>query len=554
MALDHETELQDSYIFEFYKALDCPKSLACYLLWKHKEYLQLVNMEFDPYHYNDTVLAQDSLAAVKFLSKATFLETNLNLKDRAIDTFLKAEQQCEETNARIRKYKFKNPYTLSILTNMIGKIRSILGGFAPEDFIDSCNWGPGASTLITRRDATYPSKFDVERQITPQAYDFVKDWFHLAYPNWVFTMEIHSSSKIVTVPKNAKTDRVIAIEPGLNLWFQKGIGSLIRRRLRGIGIDLNDQRHNQRLARLGSLFGELSTVDFSAASDTISFELVRELLPSHWFNLLNSFRSNVGSLDGTLVNFHKFSSMGNGYTFELESLIFYALAEACCFQLGIEDPTISVFGDDVIIPSQAFDLFDSVSADLGFTVNRAKSYSTSYFRESCGSYYWRGADIKPIFQKEPLNGKTSILKAANNIRRLAHRRNYYGCDRRLRRCWQLLARFLGPKAPKISDGYGDVGLVVNFDEAIRSSSVTRANHGYEGYFTRVWSLHALQRYFDTPGLLLFKLKTIEKKKDFDPFSIPDDIAGGNTVPMSGRYRYTKIRILVPSWSDLGPWI
>lgn len=554
MSLDTGKTLQDTYIQAYYAALACPRSLMCYLLWKHGEHKQLVNVEFDPHDYNCAESAQNSLAATKFLSKATFLDTGVNLRQVALDGFVKAESFCEETNDNIRRLRFKNPYTLSVLTNMQRIIGRVLGDFTPGDFVDACDWGPGASTLIKRRDATGPLKFDVERQITPSAYDFVKDWFHVAFPNWDFTMEIVSSSKIVTVPKNAKTDRVIAIEPGLNLWFQKGIGALIRRALKKCGIDLNDQRHNQRLARLGSLFSELATVDFSAASDTIAYELVKFLLPKKWFNVLNAFRTNFGQLDGTTISFEKFSSMGNGFTFELESLIFYALAEAVCYQCDVANPVISVYGDDVILPSSVIDIFTSISYDLGFSVNTKKSYSTSYFRESCGSYYWKGCDIKPIFQKEPLNGKTSVLKAANNIRRSAHRRNYYGCDRRLRRCWQLLAKSLGADAPKISDGYGDVGLVVNYDEAERCPSVTRAKHGYEGYYTRVWSLHALQRYFDTPGLHLYKLKAIGNRKDFDPYDIPEDIGGGNTVPMSGRYKFAKIRILVPLWQELGPWV
>lgn len=549
-----DQDVQDIYIQEYFEALACPRSLACLLMWKHKEFKQLVSLDFNPLHYNNAEDGQNSLAATKFLSKATFLETGNDLRKEALDNFEKAEQICRESNIRIRKYTFSNPYTLSILSNMIVKIRSILGSIDPEDFIDSCNWGPGATTLLKRSQVTYPKKFDAERQVTPRAYDFVKDWFHIAYPLWEMRFEIVSSSKIVTVPKNAKTDRTIAIEPGINLWFQKGIGQLIRKRLRKFGIDLNDQRHNQRLARLGSLFGDLATVDFSSASDTISSELVKELLPSNWYGLLNAFKVDSGHLDGEKISFEKFSSMGNGFTFELESLIFFVLAESVCFQLELENPTISVFGDDVILPSSAIDLFTSVSLDLGFVVNTQKSYSSSYFRESCGSYYWKGCDIKPIFQKEPLNGKTSLLKAANNVRRYAHRRNYYGCDRRLLRCWRSLAKQLGKDCPMLSEGYGDLGLVVDFVDACPSSSVTRAQHGIEGYFVRVWSLQALQRYVDTPGLQLYKLKMIGNQKDFDPFDIPDDIASGNAIPMSGQFKYAKMRIFIPKWIDLGPWV
>lgn len=551
--MDNHQKLQDVYIQEYYKALDCPRSLTCLILYRNGEYKQLVELEFDPNYYNDLGSARDSLAATKFLSKATFLKTGNDLKKQAINTFLDAERACDLTNRRIRTSRFSNPLTPSVLTNMIVKIRSILGEFDPEDFVDSCNWGPGASTLLKRREVSYPRKFDVERQITPRAYDFVKDWFHIAYPHWECVFEIVHSSKIVTVPKSAKTDRVIAIEPGINLWFQKGIGALIRRRLRYQGIDLNDQSHNQRLARLGSLTKELSTVDFSSASDTISSALIREILPPRWYALLNSFKVDTGLIDGHTIEFNKFSSMGNGFTFELESLIFYALACSVCYQLGVDTKGLSVYGDDVILPSACYDLFCSISADLGFTVNRRKSYSSSYFRESCGSYYWNGRNIKPIFQKEPLNGKAAVLKAANGVRRSAHSRNSYGCDRRLRRPWQVLARSLGSDTPRLSDGFGDLGLVVDFDDAIKSSSVSRASNGIEGFYVRLWALQNCQRYFDTPGLNLYKLRKVMDSKSPDFFSIQAGGDVGNNVPLSGRYKYSRMRVLVPAWVDLGPW-
>lgn len=552
MSIDY-SDLQDSYVYHFYKALDCPKSLAAYLLYKYKEHEQLARLEFDPFHYNDMGRARDALAAVKFLSKAKFLSTKIDKRKVALEGFFKAEAECKIANERFQKCTFSNPYTLSVLENMKVKISRILGKFDPVEFVEACNWGPGASTLIRRSLASHPKKFDVERQVTPLCYDLVKDWFKDVYPNWEMIFEIVHSSKIVTVDKNAKTDRVIAIEPGINLWFQKGVGTMIRRRLKSIGIDLNDQGHNQRLSRLASLFNRDATVDFSAASDTIGRMLVMYCLPSNWGTIMNALRSHSGIIDGATISYEKFSSMGNGFTFELESLLFYVMADSVCYQLDVDSRGVSVYGDDVILPSSAIDMFTEVSRDLGFTVNTSKSYSSSYYRESCGSHYWNGKCIKPTFQKEPLDGKTSLLKAANNVRRLAHRRNNYGCDRSFRSCWHLFTKVLGADAPRISEGYGDIGLVVDLDDAIRSSTVVRAPNGWEGYFSRVWSLSAVQRYVDTPGLLLYKLKLVGSSRDFDPWNIADSIDAGNSIPMPGLQRFSRTRVFLPLWSDLGPW-
>lgn len=545
------TRLRDVYIAEFFEALDCPRALACYLLYTYGEHKQLAELTFEPLFYNDLNTARDSLAATKFLSKADFLKTGNDLKSIAMESFFAAEASCATTNQRIRGSRFKNPRTSDVLLGMSYKISNMLGSIGPEELIDSCNWGPGATTLLRRSQATHPNKFSVERKITAEAYDFVKPWFHLAYPLWDLTFEIDGFAKVVTVPKNAKTDRTIAIEPGLNLWFQKGIAKLLRRALKHNGIDLSDQTINQERARIGSKFNKLATVDFSMASDTVSIEIVREVLPSNWFTLLSVFRSKSATVDGKELVLHKFSSMGNGFTFELESLIFYAMAVATCDCLGVETKGISVFGDDVVLPSSAFDLFVSVSEDLGFKVNVQKSYSSGPYRESCGSHFWNGVDIKPIFLKGTFDGLQAVIKAANSIRLLAHRRNSYGCDARLRTAWRILTGFLGQKCPRIPMGYGDLGIIENFDDP--AVNAKPAKHGYEGYFVPVYAVQAENLTVFGKGLLLYKLKSMGKGPR-DLFDLDDPSDGGNHIPLPGRIHYVRKRILVPQWEDVGPWV
>lgn len=548
-------QLQDSYILEFYESLNCARSLTAAILFRHSEFSQLVNLEFNPLHYNDVRSARDSLAATKFLSKATFLRTNIDLRAAAIDSFLAAEQACKSTNSRIMTSSYSNEYlVLSCISIAKYKIGQILGSIDPDDFVNSCNWGPGATTSLPRRVSTQPKKYDSESHITREAYDFVKNWFDVAYPSWKAKMSIWNYAKVVTVPKNAKTDRTIAIEPGLNLWFQKGIGSIIRRKLRRHGIDLNSQSHNQRLSRIGSKFNALSTIDFSAASDTISKRLVEELLPRDWFLLLDCFRSKAVMLDGKPIVLEKFSSMGNGFTFELESLIFFALAWALTRLRDVEG-SISVFGDDVIIPTQVADEYAVLCDNLGFTVNVKKSYSSSYYRESCGSHYWNGVDIKPIFQKESLNGPAAVCKAANNVRRLAHRRNTYGCDRRLLRCFQLLTNALGSSFPRISDGYGDAGIIENIDGP--GVVFSRPKHFIEGFIVKCYVPIAATQWQESYGVLLASLRGM----GFDPLEETWSLQGlrirqehGNNVTLPLRTKMSRKRILIPVWADLGPWL
>jgi len=539
--------LTDEFIHQYLRALDCPRALSVWILYKSGEHKTLSELEFNPLHYNTYVDARDSLAATSILSKAKFLKTGNDLKKIALEKFWKAEETCKESNARILRSENLSPMVQQGLSLARYKIHKILGRFSScrESYVDGCNWGPGASFHIKRREATYPKKFLEDRGITHSLASFIRPWFREAYPIWDIdfdSLNYTSENKIITVPKNAKTDRTIAIEPGLNIWFQKGIGSIIRAKLGRVGIDLNNQAINQQLALEASRGQTLATIDFSAASDSISRSIVWELLPSDWYAVLDCHRSKFATLEGKNFFYEKFSSMGNGYTFELESLIFYSLAWAAC-QLSNEDSSlISVYGDDVVIPSSALNIFHQLCDFAGFTINDQKSYSSGYYRESCGSHYWNGQDIKPLFLKESLDDSEELLKCANNVRRLAHRRNgYCGCDARLLRCYTLLASSL-TAFPLISDGYGDAGLIENIDHP--RVSFKKPKGQVEGFVVRVPLFRPQMVVYDNHGLLLTRLRESGGG---------GEISYGNKIPLPGRGRKIRKNLLIPRWYDLGQW-
>jgi hypothetical protein len=59
------TEVAES----FFNALDCPRALTCWLLFKYNEHDQLAKLEFNPAHYSNMESCRDAYAATKFLSK-----------------------------------------------------------------------------------------------------------------------------------------------------------------------------------------------------------------------------------------------------------------------------------------------------------------------------------------------------------------------------------------------------------------------------------------------------------------------------------------------------
>jgi hypothetical protein len=529
--------------------LDCPRSLAIYIILKDDPG-QLKSLDFNPLNYLTMVECRDAYAATKLVSKANFLNTGIDTKQVAIDKFFLMEELCRQTNGRFAhldldpQYRGSNVY---LLNAFMRKVSSVLVGYSPEELFAEANWGPGVTTRIKGEMATATNKFQCETGITRDLYYLVADCFPAAYPMWNAHLQklgyptFDIGNQIVTVPKDAFTDRVIAIEPGLNLWFQKAIGSMIRRRLLGHGINLNSQEINQRLARAGSKDSELATVDFSSASDTISAGMLRECFPSHWVSLLDAGRSHFGIFEGKHFKWEKFSSMGNGFTFELESLVFYAAAYSVCEYLKLDTSTISVYGDDVILPSPAFELFSSFSEFLGFKVNKTKSFSGRCpFRESCGAHYYDGIDIKPAFIKKAAQNVFELYRQLNTIRRWSHvRLSNLACDASLKGAWLALLRAV-PRNLRIfgPSGKGDGFIMGNFDEA----SPVVAKNGIEGYYFWQFQEVGKTRRSEEVGLFLDRLRNVSVEEY------------GNNYTLRGRTRVIIILTLVGRWYSLGQWI
>lgn len=457
----------------FLECLNTPISLSLSLLLKYGEHEQIRTFEVLPSNYNSPEQFRDDFLASKFLSKSTFLnkQRSRSTKEVALEKFFDCERKNMETNNRFNNPSFDPLLTAANSSSfhlMKRKIQQIMGDIEPTELFAFAGWGPGVSTFIKGDKLGAPTKFHDECGITQQWYDFVYPLMLHCTPMWVTHIESHRGwniteySQLMTVPKNSKTDRVIGVEPGINLFFQKAIGKMLRRKLKTVRIDLKKQQDLHKvLARSSSQDDNLATVDFSSASDMISSALVRELLDLDWYLLLDACRTKGVVLDGKRHLNHKFSSMGNGFTFELESLIFYSAA--CAVVPENLHSKISVFGDDVILPSKYYQSFVDFCDFLGFQVNTKKSYSSTYFRESCGSYYFNGLDCKPIYLKDNLHDIKSLYKMANNIRRVAHRRNcYYGCDLRLLPSWFKIVNSI-PNSLKLfgPDGYGDDFLIGN---------------------------------------------------------------------------------------------
>lgn len=289
----------------------------------------------------------------------------------------------------------------AIIQMAAGKIATVLGEFNVDEFRDECDFSGGASTQRNRSESSTKNKYADQPDLTPDALSIYKA-VRAGDPCLPAPGKLVPGSIGFTVPKNKDTDRLCFKEPQGNMFLQKGLGRMIRRRLRSSGINLNNQSIN------GHLSNDLNyaTVDLSDASNRISFAVVCDLLSCapEWLHLLVSCRSHyvgVPNPNGQ-VHYHKlemFSGMGNGFTFELESLLFYSICWAVCKYYGHKG-TISVYGDDIIIPCRAFHSLKLVFAHLSWRVNATKSFWSGPFRESCGYHWLSGTYITPVYVKD----------------------------------------------------------------------------------------------------------------------------------------------------------
>jgi hypothetical protein len=99
--------------------------------------------------------------------------------------------------------------------------------------------------------------------------------------------------------------------------------------------------------------------------------------------------------------------MGNGYTFELESMIFYALAFAIARHYSIPFD-FTVYGDDMVANRELTDKILEIFPHFGFTPNKEKSFFEGPFRESCGFDAFLGIDIRPFYMRGRLSVSTLV--------------------------------------------------------------------------------------------------------------------------------------------------
>lgn len=371
-------------------------------------------------------------AVTSLLQKWVGWNSGIDLKSTALASWKAAELQCQVSNERLENsiLRGKDPRVLHFVSEVQRKIDRVLGPFRLYEAMRRSRWSNGA-TALTSRGATVQEKTSAPIAVTHRARRYLRVEIEND-PRWAESLIGHRPagpfsilpsvftlvewSRWLTVPKNAKTDRCIAAEPAGNAFLQQGVGRYIRERLKRFGVNLDDQSINQRGAA-SALSNGLATLDLRAASDSVSRSLVWLLLPVSWACYLDDLRTHYTKLpDGSKVHLQKFSSMGNAYTFELESLVFWAISATT---QEFEKSSISpiVYGDDIIVGQEYAPQTIEWLEWFGFQVNTEKSFLSGPFFESCGEQFHSGLRVTPPYQKRKAETNSEVVRFANRLTR-----------------------------------------------------------------------------------------------------------------------------------------
>lgn len=207
------------------------------------------------------------------------------------------------------------------------------------------------------------------------------------------------------VPKSYKAFRGMMPNTLAGSFVSAGLGKMLERRLqmRGLNIRTLQVKHRD-LARKNSKTRGCVTADLSSASDSISIELLRRILPAKWYRAILHGRSRYVLIKDRRVLLSSIVTMGLGVTFPLQTLIFYCLLKAIGELLGGRH-FVSVYGDDLIYSRHMHKYVVKVFPQIHLILNEDKTYVTDHFRESCGGDYYRGVDVRP-YQPE---GSSQLL-------------------------------------------------------------------------------------------------------------------------------------------------
>lgn len=358
------------------------------------------------------------------------------------------------------------------------------------------------------------------------------------------TKEVESSARVVLVPKDSRGPRLISCEPLEFQWVQQGLSRAIVKHvethwLTTRRVNFTDQQPNQIAALFGSQNGRYATLDLKDASDRISVGLVHLLFPEPLLTALMNCRSLSTELpSGEKIFLNKYAPMGSALCFPVLALCVWAILNAGAPDADTRE-RILVYGDDVIVPTAYAENAIELLELFGLKINRNKSCTKGFFRESCGTDAFAGVNVTPVRLRTVWSSHrcphvyASWISYANSF----YRKRYFNVY------WEIaedLFRVYGeiPSTDQVSDSCA----LIDVPEVHGPKSI-RFNKSLQRTERKVWSLksHTINREIDGWSMLLRYFTEGQKPVSHEgdvrrPLMQPD--VGESSTPFSVR-SYTK---------------
>jgi hypothetical protein len=333
-----------------------------------------------------------------------FYKVKTEFSDRDIEV---AEKKYVEIDRDLPSLKLSALSTLTQWVISYGQdfINELFMDFDPRDIIPSHGPGIVASGEKPHEKRHFKVHYKEIHNVYPYYRFFYVNPIHLLHTREYYFARVRADSginKVMFVPKDSRGPRTIAAEPLEYQWLQQGLrkkmyAHIEHHKLTRGRVNFTDQTVNQRLAQEASLpYSTLCTVDMSDASDRVSVDLVKLLFDrkEELLRCLLALRTPVSLLpSGKKVTLKKYASMGSALCFPVEAIVFYALIYGYACVVGDSKPNIYVYGDDIILKTEMFSVIDRIFSELGLMINKSKSSTTGFFRESCGKEYFCGSEI-----------------------------------------------------------------------------------------------------------------------------------------------------------------
>jgi hypothetical protein len=417
----------DNQVVRVLKALclkvGTPRAAEVLSLARSGEWAKLQELRVNPFDYADAESLKKDLAVTEFLRKCELPGDKERKFKAAVKTFWDCETQNAKTNRRLDRFVHHGPYEVQdeALLQFIAAWRKqvdVVLGRLPERLVP--RFSGGATYSDTSKRATPPDKMTNRATFYPSSECLLPFWWVSAWGRTSLRNAPRGvrGNVFFTVPKDGTKDRGCAKEASINVALQLDVGAFLKDRLTLFGVNLRTgQELHKKLAQKASCDGLHATIDLSNASDTLCYNLVKLLLSSQWFDLFDSLRAPFTRVEGRWVRLEKFSSMGNGFTFELETLIFWTLAETLR-QLSATEGACHAYGDDLIVPTSMAPALLKALELFGFTPNVRKTFLSGSFRESCGGDYFNGVSVRAHYLEKLPDEPQEWISLANGLRRL----------------------------------------------------------------------------------------------------------------------------------------